>query len=143
MAQETLILAQSLDFFAQGIVLLIGLLLFLLFGGTLLVVLYIGLRVWIFRARQRRARREYLKRTRRADGKHYPPQTGGVCDQCGRVKRVVYFLPAGEKLCHDCYEAWWPVAEGRSGQAEVRADRAAAAPQNRPARSGGRRPEHA
>jgi hypothetical protein len=159
------IIAQSLEFFGQGIVLLIGILVFLLFAGIVALVACVAVRVWVFRLRQRQAREAYLKRTRRADGKIYPPRGGGMCEQCGGIRKVIYFVPTGEKLCHDCYEAWWPIAEGskvgaglpateaseaRCKQAGggksfpargsgLRADRAAARPQNRPVRSGDRK----
>ncbi|GMU24692.1 MAG: hypothetical protein AMXMBFR13_47650 [Phycisphaerae bacterium] len=101
----------QLEMFTSNIVLILGGLLCLLFSGVILVVLWIGMRVWVFHAGQRLARDEYIRRSRRADGKMYPPRTGGICEACGRVRKVVYHLKSGEKLCHDCYEAWWPTAE--------------------------------
>ena len=106
------VIAQSLDYFGQGIYLLIGILVGLLFLGTVGLAAFVGLRVWLFHLRQQQAREVYLKRTRRADGKSYPPQGVGVCEQCGRVRKIVYFVRTGEKLCRECYEAWWPIAEG-------------------------------
>lgn len=104
-------MAPQIQMWSQNIVYLIGLLLCLAFSGVVLFVLCIALRVHLFQRRQRQSFEAYRKATRRADGKSYPPQTGGICEKCGRVKRVVYHLPSGDKMCHDCYEAWWPIAE--------------------------------
>ena len=132
------IIAQDLVNFGQGIYLLIGILVFLLFAGMVGLVVYVALRVWIFQLKQRRSQGAYLKRTRRADGKTYPPQGFGICEQCGHIRKVVYFLTNGKKLCHDCYEAWWPIEEGTTAKASTpapTADHAAAEPRNPPARS--------
>lgn len=101
-------LAQSLSYLGQGIVLLIGILLFTLFAGTALLVVSVILRIYLFRRRQQHARQAYLRETRRADGRPYPPRTGGVCDHCAKVKGTIYYPASGEKLCPQCYEAWWP-----------------------------------
>lgn len=136
----------QLQMFGMNIWFLIGLLIFLAFAGLILVAVWVALKIWLFRMQQKRAFEEYRRRTRRADGKMYPPRAGGICDQCRRVKGVVYHLPSGEKICHDCYEVWWPVAEAGKGPptsgatAAVRSvDPAAAELRSQPAGSGGRR----
>lgn len=137
------VIAQSLEYLGQGVYLLIGILVALLFLGTIGLAVLVALRVHCFHRRQRLAREAYRQRTRRADGKMYPPHTGGICEHCGRVRKVVYHLPGGEKLCHECYELWWPMAERVSSCDSVpmlTGDRAAAALQNRPVQSGGRKP---
>ena len=111
MSPSAQVLAQDIVNFGRGIYLLIGILVFSLFGGIVALAAYVGIRAWIFQVRQRRSHEAYLKRTRRADGKNYPPQGFGACDRCGRFRKVTYFLSDGQKLCHDCYEVWWPVAE--------------------------------
>lgn len=111
MSPPSPVIAQSLEYLGQGVYLLIGILVALLFLGTVGLAVLVGIRVWFFHLRQRQAREAYLRRTRRADGKTYPPRGGGICQQCGRVRKVVYFLPGGEMLCHDCYEVWWPTVE--------------------------------
>lgn len=111
----------QIEMWAQNIIFLIGALICLAVSGVLGVAAWIGLKVLIFRRRQRVAFEEYRRRSRRADGKPYPPRIGGVCGQCGRVKGVVYHLADGRMLCHDCYEAWWPQDEraGPSGSPDV------------------------
>lgn len=99
---------------AQNIYWLIG---FLIFGSFVLVVviaLYIGIRAYIFSAGQRRSLEEYHRRTRRADGKMYPPFAVGKCESCRRICKKIYFLKSGELLCPECYEPFWRKAEGWS-----------------------------
>lgn len=101
----------QLEMFAQNIALLIGI---LLCGGASIVILtaiYVAVRVAVFRARQRRSMEEYYRRTRRADGKMYPPIHPGFCDQCGRSGKSIYHLNSGERLCAPCYEDFWRQAE--------------------------------
>lgn len=105
----------QLEMFAQNIALLIGALLCLGATIVILLVLYVGTRVLIFHQQQRRSFQAYLERTRRADGKMYPPVHPGFCEQCGRGGREIYHLTTGEKLCFLCYESFWRRAEGWSG----------------------------
>jgi hypothetical protein len=77
---------------------------------VVLAVVWTGLRASLFVIRQRRAQRVYRQRSRRADGKMYPPIISGVCDGCGRASKV-YYAESGEKLCATCYEASWRQAE--------------------------------
>ncbi len=102
----------QLEMFAQNIALLIGALLCLGASMVILLVLYMGTRMLIFHQQQRRSFQAYLERTRRADGKMYPPVHPGFCEQCGRGSREIYHLTTGEKLCLLCYEAFWRRVEG-------------------------------
>ncbi len=97
----------QLQMFGANIFLILGALILLVFSSVALVAAYIGLRVWIFHRRQRRARAEYRRRTLRADGKRYPPVAGGICQACGRVSATIYYPTTGEKLCSPCYEDFW------------------------------------
>ncbi len=114
MTSHNFMLGQSLELFAQNIALLIGILVTLLFGGIILVAFSVTLRIWLFHRRQRLARAEYLRRTRRSDGKMYPPHGIGICEHCSKVRKFVYYLPTGEQLCPTCYEAYWSAAEEKA-----------------------------
>ena len=107
--------------------LLIGLLLFLAAGAVVVVALWTGLKVWMWRIRQRRAWAEYRRQSQRADGRRYPPFTGGVCDHCKRVSKKVYHPASGPRLCSSCYEMFWRQAE-RSSPQEERAQQEAKLP---------------
>lgn len=102
--------------FGQGIVLLMGLLICAGAGLLLLVILYMVTRITVFQIRQRRSYREYHCRTRRADGKMYPPVHPDFCEQCGRGSRAIHFLATGEKLCRECYEVFWRRVERYSDE---------------------------
>jgi hypothetical protein len=104
--------AASLEMFAQNIVFLLGALLCLSFAFVAWFFGWTAAKMWLFRQRQKKSLREYRGRTRRADGQMYPPHTGGICDACGQVKKTVYHLTSGEKLCTTCYEPFWREAEG-------------------------------
>ena len=108
----------QLEMFGQNIFLILGALLVLAFGSLMLVVLWTGLRVWLFTVQQRRAQRACRRRTRRADGKMYPPAACGVCDACGRVGKAIYYPASGEKLCAPCYEDFWRRTEVREPGAD-------------------------
>ena len=106
-------LAQDLQMWAVNIYYLIGLHLFMGFWAVVLLALYIGLRMYLFSRRQRRSMAEYYRQTRRADRRMYPSFAGGICERCGSVRRKVYHLVSGERLCPECYEPFWRAAEGR------------------------------
>lgn len=105
------LIAQDVRMWAQNIYFLIGVLIFGSICAVILIGLYIGLRVWIFKANQDRSMAEYYKRTRRADGKMYPPFAVGICEQCKGIRKKVYHLHTGERLCPECYEPFWRSAE--------------------------------
>lgn len=93
--------------FALNLMLLIGILVLL---GVVIVVL---IAVWtvamatIWHVRQRRVWDRWLKVSRRADGRPYPPFTLGSCGSCGARNRQIYHLDSGEELCPACYEQFW------------------------------------
>lgn len=105
-------LAQDLRAFGLRIYFMIGAL--LCAGATLLILvgLYMAFKIWLSERRQKHSYAEYYARTRRADGKMYPPRSGGICELCGRVRTVVYHLPTHEHICADCYEPHWRRQEG-------------------------------
>jgi hypothetical protein len=92
----------------------------LIIGGTILLIvgsfaLYalwtcINMGIWVMQ--RRRAQREYLRASRRADGKLYPPYIAGRCSRCGRGNDRIYFTPTGQELCPTCYEIVWREEEG-------------------------------
>ncbi|MCP4251020.1 MAG: hypothetical protein GY778_28620 [bacterium] len=97
--------------FGQNIYLLIGLAIVLGTAGVLLVGVWIGARAWVWHLRQARARRQWGRDTRRADGQMYPPYGEGACQRCGRGSRRIYHPPCGARLCPSCYEQFWRYEE--------------------------------
>ena len=83
----------------------------LLFIGTAFIAFIAGwmcVNSLIWLARQHRAERTYRKRTFRADGERYPGFMEGMCTECHRGDRKIYF-PSGtdKELCPPCYERYW------------------------------------
>ena len=109
-----------LEMWALNIHLLIGGLIALAAGLVLLVILWTGLKIGIWRIQQRRAQKAYVRETRRADGRRYPPFFGGVCEKCGQVSKKIYHPVVGPRLCADCYESHW-----REAEVEAKAEAAA------------------
>ena len=101
----------DLRMWGANIHLLLGLLLCLAAGAVALAALWTGLKIWIWRVLQRRAWQQYRRQNRRADGRPYPPFTGGVCDDCGRVSKKIYHPVSGPRLCSPCYETYWRQSE--------------------------------
>ena len=95
---------------------LIGGLILLGVGFFLLVAAWTMLKVWLWRARQRRSLRAWLEATRRADGGMYPPHAEGVCQECRRGDRRIHHLPGGEQLGPACYERYRPRVEANPGR---------------------------
>ena len=58
----------------------------------------------LWRIRRRRAERQAREVRFRPDGEPYPPSKRGMCDACAKAFEKVYYLPAGRRLCPDCYE---------------------------------------
>lgn len=104
-------LAQDVRMWAQNIYWLIGLLIFGGFALAVVLALYIGIRMYLFNAGQKKSLEEYHRQTRRADGRMYPPSAVGKCDACGRICKKVYFVRSGELLCPECYEPFWRKTE--------------------------------
>jgi len=94
--------------YVRNIGLLIGLLLFLGAAFIFLVSAWTTISSLIWISQRRRAEREHRAKEFRSDGKPYPPVAEGVCTQCGRGSRKVYFPPrSGKELCPICYDAYW------------------------------------
>ncbi|MFQ5463753.1 MAG: hypothetical protein ACE5E5_14145 [Phycisphaerae bacterium] len=95
--------------FVRNIGLLIGLL--LLSGATfvLLVTAWTTISSLIWIQQRRRAEQEHRAKAFCPDGKPFPPVAEGVCNQCGRGSRKIYFPPdsGGKELCPTCYDAYW------------------------------------
>ncbi|MBN2561642.1 MAG: hypothetical protein JXQ75_12000 [Phycisphaerae bacterium] len=94
-----------LESWALDIRFLIGLLTFLAILFVLTVAVWTGLKIWIHRVRQRRARQEDYERRCHPDGRPRPPMAEGICDACQGAFDTVYHLPKGRRLCPKCYEA--------------------------------------
>ncbi len=100
----------------------LGVNLWLIISGllSLIILALVGLAVWtgirvcIALIRRQRGWRMYLKESRRADGEPYPPFIDGVCQECGRGDRRIYYPDSGERLCLDCYERFWRRVTGWS-----------------------------
>jgi hypothetical protein len=100
-------LAGQLQMWAVNVYWLLGFLIALAALALVLVACWTGLKILIWHVRRRRALQEYVAGTYRADGKRYPPFTGGTCDGCGRVSRKIYYPENGPRLCSTCYERYW------------------------------------
>ena len=85
----------------------------MLWGGVIDVIFVVVLalavgtavKLLLWHVRRRRAARAALRERYRPDGSPYPPADEGICDRCGRAFDKVYYMPAGGRLCPDCYEA--------------------------------------
>ncbi|MBP7933017.1 MAG: hypothetical protein KA354_00095 [Phycisphaerae bacterium] len=97
----------DLSNFGMNIYLGIGLAIVLGFLACVVLGLWVGLRAWFWLAAQKRAQARFHRTSRRADGKVYPPWIGGICDECKRVRRKIYYPPNGPRLCPECYERFW------------------------------------
>jgi hypothetical protein len=87
----------------------------LLIGGLLVLTVLIittiaavtGIKMLVWRAKQRKEEREYYEVTRRADGRKYPPSIPGSCSLCRRGHDTIYHPTGHEGLCPSCYELYW------------------------------------
>ena len=94
----------QLESWALSIRWLIGALVCLAIATLFILAICIGLRVWIFRGRQRRGEEELARRKVWPDGRSRPPVGDGMCDRCQQAFAQVYHLPSGRRLCPNCYE---------------------------------------
>lgn len=99
---------------ALNFMLVIGGIVLLIIVFVFSVVTWTGISALIWVIQRRRAQREFMKRTRREDGKSYPAHAEGTCGCCGRGSRKIYFPPSGEELCPVCYEQFWRHVEGHA-----------------------------
>ncbi len=93
----------QLEMFAQNIRLLIGILLVLAVGGALVLALWTGVKIWLFRRRQQEAALKANLARFGPDGRALPPRGSGVCDACQAAPLWVYHLPDGRRMCESCY----------------------------------------
>ncbi|MEK6798924.1 MAG: hypothetical protein AABZ12_08180 [Planctomycetota bacterium] len=108
--------------FAMNLMLIIGAVILLSFGG---VVLFFGsavLRAMWAAHRWREGERKWLKASRRADGRRYPAATPGICGLCLRGGRRVYH-EYGLEICPACYEHHWRQKENWPEPAPNRLER--------------------
>lgn len=115
-----MLLGQSLEWFGQGIFLLIGLLLLLGLGGMVGLAIWTGLKMWIWHVRRERAEQEWFDSTHRADGQRYPAHTVGVCERCGEATGTLYCPEKMPAVCPACYEILWPEVEKAALEAQLR-----------------------
>jgi len=95
----------DLSIFAGNIALLIGLLIALAVGLFVVIAAWTSIKLIIWRTREHRAEAAHRRETLRPDGVPYPPASRGLCDRCGQTFEKVYYLPSGERLCPDDYNA--------------------------------------
>jgi len=69
--------------------------------------LWAGVNIGVWLLRRRSVDRAYRQVTHRPDGHPYPPFAEGVCTQCQRGNRHIYFAGSGHELCPACYDAFW------------------------------------
>jgi|GEM_PF-2662300 len=104
---SSILLQVDLPTFGRNLYLIIGALILLTLVFFFLLALVIGVKILWFLAARRRAQIEHFRQTRRADGKLYPPYIEGVCEDCKRGGRKIYFPQGGVAMCPPCYEQWW------------------------------------
>ncbi len=95
----------QLEMFGLNMRLLLGLIMALALLFLLVVGTWTGIKIWVFRRRQKRAQHDASIRSRGPDGRPLPPIGEGVCERCQTVSEELYHLPSGRRLCHDCYES--------------------------------------
>lgn len=94
----------QLQMFGLNIHLLIGILLVLSIGAFLVIAVWTGVKVWLFRKQQETAEREGQRRKIGRDGRALPPRAAGFCEKCQKPGEV-FHLPDGRRLCVTCYES--------------------------------------
>ena len=95
----------QLEMFGVNMRLLLGLIMGLILLFLLVVGTWTGIKIWVFRRRQRSETRDALIRSRGSDGHPLPPIGEGVCERCQIVSDKLFHLPSGARLCRDCYES--------------------------------------
>ena len=89
--------------FAQNMMLLLGLLMFLAVGVIGAVAAWLLVKLLILRRNRRRDEAQRRCEKLGHDGELLPPVAPGLCDRCGRPFERVYHLPSGQRLCPDDY----------------------------------------
>ncbi len=93
--------------FFVNLMLLVALLIVAVVGFIVLVASWTGLKIGIWRLRQKRAERREQQRKQRPEDKASLPVGRGLCDRCGTPSREVFHLPSGERCCPDCYRQFF------------------------------------
>ena len=94
--------------FTLNLLLIIGASIWLGAAFVFVIAGWTALNSMIWFIRRCCAERAYHKRTFRADGERYPGFLEGVCDECHRGGRKIYYPPGSDKqLCPPCYERYW------------------------------------
>ena len=60
-------------------------------------------KMWIARARDKRARCAEQQAKIGPNGEAYPVSGRGICHDCQRAFEKVYYLPTGRQMCPECY----------------------------------------
>ena len=106
--RPAVILMQArLNMFGMNLYLIIGAVLGLAVLFVLLVTAWTGVSSLIWLAKRRRAERQFIASTRRADGQVYPAFGEGICGDCHRGDRKIYQVSNSDGLCPTCYERSW------------------------------------
>jgi hypothetical protein len=93
--------------FYINLMLLVVLLVVAAVGFIVLVASWTGLKIGIWRLRQKRAERQEQRRKQPPGDKATLPVGRGVCERCGTPSREVFRLPSGERCCPDCYRQFY------------------------------------
>lgn len=101
----------QLQTFGLNIHLLIGILLLLTIGAVLVIAVWTGVKVWLFRKQQESAERQVRRSKIGRDGRVLPPRGAGFCEKCQKAGEV-FHLPDGRRLCESCYELNAPEITG-------------------------------
>lgn len=84
--------------------LLLGLAIVLGVAILLALGIWTGAKMWLDHRREHRAWLAHTEGRLAPDGRPYPPQGQGICDQCGRADTKIYYPETGRELCPDCFE---------------------------------------
>jgi hypothetical protein len=95
----------QLESFGLDMRFLLGLIAFLAILFIVVIAVWTGAKIWLFRMRRKREQRRVYRRDHAANGRPFPPSASGICERCEGVFAKVYHLPSGRRLCPECYEA--------------------------------------
>ncbi len=95
----------QLESFGLDMRFLLGLIVFLAILFIVVIAVWTGVKIWLFRMRQKREQRRVYRREHAPNGRRLPPSASGICERCEGVFAKVYHLPSGRRLCPECYEA--------------------------------------
>jgi hypothetical protein len=82
-------------------------------GVTLTLSTIAMIRMIVHRAKVRHAEQQAWRETHDENGELLPPVSEGICQQCGRYFRRIYYLPDGSRICEECYK---PADENNSAR---------------------------